>query len=822
MAVNWAKRALGFIGQESHGEAYEKWSVIIKKNMVRLKALAEADRVLIIRKEDEVTARIIHPEDTARSKEYVEPAVLSVIADKHVPLYFSDPSGQLEKGLLSVIKGGESVVLLPINESDIQGCMVLVWDDGFDFNDDFKEFIAVCLSRMTETVRLAHTYYSLEELKVRFNSILQTVPQSIAFIDDSGQNSWINDHAAALFSLPGGNVSPFLLAPAMQKLRTTAINKDEIFKRGQELFQSKDKKIADWQWIYSTPETLVLNVSCTPTISKHTSGMLWVFEDITGKYLTDQHLQQLNIELEEKTRLAEAQNQAKSEFLANMSHEIRTPMNGVIGMTSLLNNTHLTEEQHDYVDSIRVSADSLLEIINEILDFSKIESGKLELEEHPFFIHKIIEETYDILAVRAQQKHLDLLYMIDEDVPQEIIGDMTRVRQIVVNLVGNAIKFTDKGEILTSISVSKRTENRYELEFAVKDTGIGIPADKMHKLFSSFSQVDSSTTRKYGGTGLGLAISSRLVEKMNGRIGVESEVNTGTTFKFTIEVNATAEVKAFKPAPVQQQLHGKSALIIDDNLTNLRILKGHCEQWGMYADTCESGIQGFKALTERKYDVVVIDLLMPEMNGIEVARELRKQYEIPLVLFSSAGHFPAKETEDRKLFAAIVDKPIKPDYFKRMLTGVLSLETSQKKFEPGKETAAVAAGTVIENISILIAEDNLVNQKIVVRALKNIGYNCDVVSNGLEVLSSLERQPYDLIFMDVQMPEMDGLDATRNIIKKYGDKRPVVIAMTAAAYEKDKQECLSAGMDDYISKPFDFDNLYNKFHLWKEKIVNKR
>lgn len=822
IAINWAKRALNFIGQERPDEAYEKWNVIMKKNMVRLKSLAEADRVLIIRREDEVTARVIFPEDTARSTEYVEPAVIRITEDKHAPLYFNEPSEQLDKNLFSIIKSGEAVVLLPINEFDIQGCMVLIWDRDFDFNSDFREFTEVCLSRMTETVRLARTYYSLEELKVRFNSILQTVPQSIAFIDDSGQNSWINDHAAKLFSLPGGNVSPFLLAPAMQQLRTSAVNKDEIFKRGQELFQSKDKKIANWHWIYSTPETLILNVSCTPTISKHTSGMLWVFENITEKYLTDQHLQQLNIELEEKTSLAEAQNQAKSEFLANMSHEIRTPMNGVIGMTSLLGNTLLTEEQHDYVDSIRVSADSLLEIINEILDFSKIESGKLELEEHPFFIHKIIEETYDLLALRAQQKQLDLLYMIDPDVPLEIIGDMTRMRQIVVNLVGNAIKFTDKGEVLTSIRVNKKTESLYELEFAVKDTGIGIPADKIHKLFSSFSQVDSSTTRKYGGTGLGLAISSRLVEKMNGRIWVESEVNEGTTFKFTIEVNATAQVKAFKPVLIQQQLHGKSALIIDDNLTNLRILKGHCEQWGMHADTFESGALGIQALAKNKYDVVVIDLLMPEMNGIEVARELKKQYEIPLVLFSSAGHFPANETEDKKLFAAIVDKPIKPDYFKKMLIEVLSLEASQQKFEPAVKDIVPAAGIEIENISILIAEDNLVNQKIMVRALKNIGYSCDVVSNGLEVLSSLKRQDYDIIFMDVQMPEMDGLDATRNVIKEYGDQRPVIIAMTAAAYEKDKQECLDAGMDDYISKPFDFDNLYNKFHLWKEKIVNKR
>lgn len=550
--------------------------------------------------------------------------------------------------------------------------------------------------------------------------------------------------------------------------------------------------------------------------------MLWIFEDITFKYLTDQHLKELNIELEEKTSLAEAQNRAKSEFLANMSHEIRTPMNGVMGMTSLLEHTLLTEEQHDYVESIRVSADSLLEIINEILDFSKIESGKLELEEHPFHIHKIIEETYDLLAVRAQAKKLDLLYMIDPDVPLEIIGDITRIRQIVVNLVSNAIKFTDSGEVLTSISINQRNGKFYELEFAVKDTGIGIPEDKIHKLFNSFSQVDSSTTRKYGGTGLGLAISARLVEKMKGRIWLESEVNQGTTFRFTIQVQATAQIKTFKPTLVLKHLNGKSILIIDDNLTNLQILKIHCEQWGMHADTCESGIQGLNTLAESKYDLVVIDLLMPGMNGVETAKEIKKQYEIPLVLFSSAGQFPINKAEDNNLFAAILDKPIKPTYFQKVLTDVLTNHRTENKIIPVVKPEVVVADIEVEKISILIAEDNLINQKIVIKAFKNIGYNCDVVSNGLEVLSSLKRQNYDIIFMDLQMPEMDGFDAARNIIREYGNKRPVIIAMTAAAYEKDKNECFEAGMDDYISKPIDFDNFYNKFQLWKGKIVSQR
>ena len=820
MPVNWAKRALNFIGQERQNETYEEWTAIMKKNMVQLKSLTEADQVMIIRKEDELTASVIVP--GGDNKENIDPSVIELIEGHLEPLYLNKPYQQLNKHLLNIINNAAAVVILPMKEIDVEGGLILIWQDDFDFNEDFKEFIAACLARIRETVKLSRTHYSLEELKVRFNSILQAVPQSIVFIDDSGQNSWINDQAASLFNISGGNVSPSVLAAVMHNLRANADNSADIFKRGQEVFQSKEKKADNWHWIFSNPEPLILSVGCTPTISQHTSGMLWVFEDITARYLIDQHLKVLNLELEEKTNLAEAQNQAKSEFLANMSHEIRTPMNGVMGMTSLLSHTRLSAEQEDYVESIRVSADSLLEIINEILDFSKIESGKLELEEHPFFIHKIIEETYDLLAVKAQQKQLDLLYIIDPDVPSEILGDMTRIRQIVVNLVGNAIKFTDHGEVLTSISCTKKEGNSYELEFSVKDTGIGIPADKIHKLFNSFSQVDSSTTRKYGGTGLGLAISAKLVQIMNGRIWLESKIDVGTTFKFTINISAVSQIKAFKPSLIQGTLKGKSVLIIDDNLTNLKILKIHCEQWGMHADVAESGEQGFLALSKSNYSVIVVDLLMPDMNGIEVAREIKKKYDVPLVLFSSAGSFPITHADDSKLFTAILDKPIKPDYFQKMLVDVIAHNQVGRKVEPAAKytTSVVVPNT--EKISIMVAEDNLINQKIVINALKNIGYTCDVVSNGLEVLSSLERQDYDVIFMDVQMPEMDGFAATRAVIEKYGDKRPIIIAMTAAAYEKDKQECFEVGMDDYISKPLDFDNFYSKFNIWKDRILIKR
>jgi signal transduction histidine kinase/CheY-like chemotaxis protein len=819
--INWAKRALNFITSLGVVDRFEKWETMVQRSMIYLRALSGASTVLLFKMEDSITVRVFTPDQAAHEIVYVDPVTLSAFIARDDLQYFHEPFQNINFKTLELLNAVTSLAVLPVLQGDTKGYILIGWENSFDFNDDFTEFAQSCIAKINENAKLSTTYYSLEELKVRFNGILQTVPQSIVFADDTGKNSWVNDHAGKLFNLPGGAVEPQKLSAAMQQLRDKATNKEAIFRRGMEFFKSKDKRIDNWQWIFNETEVLALNVCARPTISEHVSGMLWTFDDITRQYLFDEHLKELNMQLEEKSNFANAQNKAKSEFLANMSHEIRTPMNGVMGMTSLLRNTKLDEEQFDFVESIRLSADALLEIINEILDFSKIESGKLELEDHPFFIHKIIEETYDLLALKAYEKDIDLLYVIDPQIPTEVIGDMSRLRQIVMNLVGNAIKFTPTGEILTSITLVSKNGDDYELEFAVKDSGIGIPADKMHKLFSSFSQVDSSTTRKYGGTGLGLAISARLVEKMKGRIWVESEVDVGTTFKFTITIRTDARIKAFKPVLALKELTGKFALLIDDNLTNLRILKGHCEHWGMHADIFTTGQQGITAMGKRRYDVVVIDMLMPELNGIDVAKQMVKKYgkKVPLVLFSSAGHFPADRKKDRKLFAAIIDKPIKQSYFQKMLVDTISQAESIAKKTlvvkgPDKEHTVIAD----ESVAILVAEDNLINQKIVIKALQNIGYRCDVVANGLEVLSSLERQHYDMVLMDVQMPEMDGLQATRQIITTYGDKRPIIIAMTAGAYEKDKQQCLDAGMDDYVTKPFDFDNFYYKFNFWKGKL----
>ncbi|MHA4894432.1 response regulator [Pedobacter sp. PWIIR3] len=800
-------------------ERFQTWEWIMQKSVVALKDISQASKALLIRNEDTLTSRIINLDTDMGQMTYLDPVILQDLSAAREPQFYVTPF-EVNTNLLGLLENPYCFAVFPVKHSNGDGFIFLAWEKCFEFSEDFIEFANSCLDKINEISRLSNTYYALEELKLGFNAILHTVPQCIVYIDDSGKNSWINDRAATLFKLDSGSVVPAKLSEAMQHLRNSASNKEEIFRTGMEIFKSKNKKISNWKWIFHDPVFFVLDVCCTPTVSDYVSGVLWTFDDITSQYIFDQRLRDLNVQLEEKSRLAEEQNKAKSEFLANMSHEIRTPMNGVIGMTSLLRNTHLDEDQFDFVESIRISADALLEIINEILDFSKIESGKLELEEHSFFIHKIIEETYDLLALKAYEKDIDLLYQIDPHVPMEVIGDMTRLRQIVVNLVGNAIKFTPSGEILTSIKLVSRDESNYELEFSIKDSGIGIPEDKMHKLFNSFSQVDSSTTRKYGGTGLGLAISSRLVEKMQGRIWVESEVGKGTTFRFTIKIQAKSEIKEFKIATPQKEILGKVALLIDDNKTNLKILKGHCELWGMYADVAISGTEGLNLMQRNEYDVVIIDLLMPEMNGVDVAVAIHAKYghSVPMVLFSSAGQFPADRQNERELFAAILDKPIKQAYFQKMLINTLSKSAAVKDKLTLASNLQPVHVEVNDLIGILVAEDNIINQKIVINAFKAIGYGCDVVSNGLEVLSSLKRQHYDIVLMDVQMPEMDGLQATREIIKIYGNNRPVIIAMTAGAYEKDKEECIEAGMDDFLTKPFDFENLYNKFTFWKGKL----
>jgi signal transduction histidine kinase/ligand-binding sensor domain-containing protein/DNA-binding response OmpR family regulator len=517
---------------------------------------------------------------------------------------------------------------------------------------------------------------------------------------------------------------------------------------------------------------------------------------------------------------ADKANQAKSVFLATMSHEIRTPMNGVIGMASLLAETVLTEEQREYSDTIMNCGETLVTVINDILDFSKIESGNMGIEHEDFDLRHTIEEVMDLFGQRVAKQDVDLIYQIDNDVPLYLVGDSHRLKQVLINLVNNAIKFTLKGEVFVKVYLGKDVDsNQFEIGFSVRDTGIGIPEEKMAGLFKAFTQVDSSTTRKYGGTGLGLAISERLVNLMGGKIWAQSRLGEGSVFNFTIVSSKSKQPARISPACNMKIHEGSRILIVDDNQTNLTILRAQLELWGLVAAPASSAKQALDILANNPaFQLVITDMEMPGTDGVGLASAIKNSaHPLPVIMLSSIGDESKKKYP--QLFSSILTKPVKQHHLCQSILAVLN----QVKDDAVHEEKA---GNILSDLvsrdfplRILIAEDNLINQKMVKHILNKLGYEPEIVQNGLEVMEKMSRNTYDVILMDVQMPDMDGLEATA-LIRRLPVQQPFIIAMTANAMAEDKDICLHAGMDDYIAKPMRLEELVNA--LKRAAIVLKK
>jgi signal transduction histidine kinase/DNA-binding response OmpR family regulator/transcriptional regulator with GAF, ATPase, and Fis domain len=691
---------------------------------------------------------------------------------------------------------------------------------------------------------------SLRESEELHRTVVESLSEGLLITDQEGRVLYANSRMTTLTGYTAaemtGNLAFELLLPPGQWPETPQENKDPVAEGASRIVGNSEKPGGDrGDTSFGRRATLSVLKSWTDPmsdVSEHYEAELirkngskfWVEVnaapyrngqgEIVGTVgamtdITDR--KQAEAELRAAKEAAEVGNRAKSEFLANMSHEIRTPMNAVIGMADLLLDTDLNQAQQDFVETIRTSGDALLLIINDILDFSKIEAGKLHLEHRPFDVRACIETSLDFVVPTVVEKALELVCVIDATVPHVLVGDEARLRQILVNLLSNAVKFTDEGEVVVSVSGHSDTTaecppdsdqalaGSYELHFAVSDTGIGVPPERKDRLFKSFSQVDASTTRKYGGTGLGLAISKHLTGLMGGKMWVESAgiPGRGAAFHFTIRSEEEAGERQVAQTVDRSVLAGKQLLIVENNPTSRLVLCGYLEAWGMAAQAASSAAEALEWIRQGKFfDAALLDSHLPDPAGIEQMRRIRQLLRgknVPVVKLTWAGrredlHDLAQATTAPVTY---LSKPVKQMQLSQTLLAVFGKQGDRARSPSTQAKADLQLGQR-HPLRVLLAEDNTVNQKVALRLLERLGYQADVVGNGLEVLRALAQRPYDVVLMDVQMPEMDGLEASRRICQKWAaNERPRIIAMTANAMKGDRGQCLAAGMDDYLTKP---------------------
>ena len=679
-------------------------------------------------------------------------------------------------------------------------------DEG-PFLKEEKSLLSAIAERLGRITERKQTEEKLRESEQKFRSLVETTSDWVWEVDQNGIYTYASPKVRKLLGYEPEEVigkTPFDLMPKDETERVAGIFQVIIEKR--EPFLGLENAN-----LHKEGQLVVLETSGVPIFDESGNfiGYRGIDRDITERKRSEE-------ELRKAKEAAEAANRAKSEFLANMSHEIRTPMNGIIGMTELALDTELTAEQQEYLGMVKTSADSLLTVINDILDFSKIDARMLDLESIDFNLRDNLGDTIDTLALRAYEKELELAIHIHPNAPDALVGDVGRLRQIIVNLVGNAIKFTERGEVVVSVETEEQTEDEVCLHFAITDTGIGISAEKQRLIFEPFTQADGSTTRRHGGTGLGLAISAQLVEMMGGRIWVESEVGKGSTFHFTARFGLQKGV-ASKPLPVAVDLKDMRVLVVDDNATNRRILQEMLTNWQMKPTVVDSGqaaiaeMKQAVALSE-PFTLVLLDAQMPGMDGFAVAERIKQTPEFAsatIMMLSSAAQSGDTARYRELGIAAYLTKPIKQSDLLDAIMTALGTPTEDEDKSPQVTRHLLRESG--RRLNILLAEDNIVNQKMAVRMLEKRGHTVVIASDGRETLATLEQQQFDVVLMDVQMPQMDGFEVTASIREKEkatGAHIPIV-AMTAYAMKGDRERCLEAGMDGYVGKPIKAQELFD-------------